>query len=331
MRLWPIVVLLSGCSASQVDLDLMSVLDTNARGVAVHDGGHLASVAMSDQICQVDLTTGAVVQDNDPSEKQESLLDAKGTVALALSDNLFELPLDGEVTSPPFQVTAVDARLSGAGLMALYRSKGGCGVALWDGTDATGFTTDVVSCDGAVGLATSADAAWVADGDAVAAIDTAGNVSLYDAQADLVGFDLADNLAIIGLRGGTSLAAIDAGGQAAWEVSLSGGLHALDVAATEGLVVVSLADDHGGRVLVLDGATGLAIAEHVVPEAVGVAFADDGRALALSTDTQVYFYEVDPTASAFDTPSVAQVDGKKGLGGAAALVGTTLAVVAIVD
>lgn len=331
MRGLTILVLLTGCSASTVDLDLMSTLEAASRGVVVHDGGHLASVAMADQICQVDITTGAVVNDTDPSDATESLLDARGNMALALSDSLFELPLGGDVATVPFTVAPLDGRLTDTGVVALFADGDACGVARWDGAAATGFATDALGCGDGVAMDTSADATWIADGARVGSVSIDGEVALYDVAADLVAWDAADALAVVSLRGSDRVRALTGDGHAAWEVQVAGTVEALDVAAAEGVVVVSLVDDNGGRVLVLDGATGDALVEHLVPEVVGVAIADDGRSLALSTLTDVFFYSVDPHASPLDTPTTTQVEGLAGVTGATAFIGTTLAVVAIVD
>ena len=331
MRQLSLLVLLSGCSASTVDLDLLSTMEATSRGVAVHDGGHLASVAMADQICQVDLTTGEVVADTDPSAATESLLDARGNFALALSDGLFELPLGGDVKSIPFTVAPIDGRITDDGVVALYDADGACGVARWNGTDASGFTTDALACDGAVGVDASADATWIADGGLVASILNDGTVNLYDVGADIVAWNAADQLAVVGLRGDNRVRGLRTDGTAAWEIQVAGDLQAVDAASTEGLVVLSVTDAVGGRVVVLDGTNGDTLVEHVVPEAVGVAIADDGRSLALSTSDAIYFYGVDPKASPLDTPTTTQVAGIAGVSGATAFVGTTLAIVAIVD
>jgi hypothetical protein len=334
MRSLVLLIPLVGCAQPTVDLDLKSVLATSTRGAAVHEGGRLADVAMADQICRVDIDSGAVLGDTDPTDQSERLLDARAD-ALALSNGrLWTIPDDGQAAEVPLTVEPIDGRITDAGILALFTADDGtCGLALWDGASATGLGTGLVRCDGDVAFDVDATTgvAWITDGKGMVSVTPDGVVSEFDATVDTVEWDGADGLAVVAKKLDNWIVGVSADGSTAWTVEVDGELVDLSVADEEGLIVASVANDHGGEIVVLRGATGEQVVSHEVPDQPIVEFSPDGTALALEAPDAIYFYSVDPNASVLDTPTARQVDGAHGVAGGSALVGTAIAIVMIVD
>jgi hypothetical protein len=333
MRLLALLVL-TGCS-STVDLDLRTVLPTAARGVAVHDGGQVADVAMADQVCQIHIPSGAVVGDINPSEGAERLVDAAGAATLALGDGLFTLG-DGAADAVPLTITPIDGRFATQGVVGLFATDdAACGLARWDGASATGQAIPGTDCSGEVGfdLDPAEGVAWVADGATLTATAASGEVVVYDVATDgidAVAWDGAAGVAVVYARGGDELTAFSPKHGVTWATRVAGRLQSVAVADAEGVVVASVATDHGGQILVIDGHTGAALAEHAVPDVPEVAISPDGTGLALQTPDAVYFYTVDPHASPLDTPSTAQSEGATGLSGGTSMLGALLAAAIVV-
>lgn len=335
MRSLVLLIPLVGCAQPTVDLDLKSVLATSTRGAAVHEGGRLADVAMADQICRVDIDSGAVLGDTDPTDASERLVDARSDLALALSNGkLWTIPSSGDAAEVPLTIAPIDGRITDDGILALFAAEdGSCGLAFWDGQSATGLGTDLVRCDGAVAFDVDASTgvAWITDGEGMVSVTPDGVVSEFDATVDAVEWDAADGLAVVAKKLDNWIAGVSADGSTAWTVEVDGQLVDVSVADEEGLVVASVANDQGGEIIVLRGATGEQVVSHDVPDQPIVEFSPDGTALALETPDAIYFYAVDPHASVMDTPTARQVDGAHGVAGGSALVGTAIAIVMIVD
>lgn len=315
------LVAASACSADQsVDLPLRSVLAAATDGVAVHDGARYADAGMIDAICLVDTKSALVVGDHDLLDGTERVFDAHRQTTLAGSGRqLFEIPTEGEARALPLDVEAIDGRVLDDGVAILFAADEGCGVAFHGdaGTVAWGVAA---TCDDDVGFAVdrATGTAWIADGDSLVSVRADGEARRFEAaDADLVAWDAADEVVVFASRGGDFVAALHPDGEIAWSVGVGGGVTDLGAAGGAGLVVVSVASDAGGEIVVLGGAAGEQIVSQITPVAPEVTFASDGLSLALATSDAVYFYDVDPYAHPMDTPTTEQMSSIRGVGGGA--------------
>lgn len=340
----------SACSADRsVDLPLRSVLAAATEGVAVHDGARYADAGMIDAICLVDTKSAMVVGDHDLLDGSERVFDAHRGVTLAGSGRaLFEIPTEGEATALPLDVDAIDGRLLDDGVAVLFATAitrppvgrdataaavYGCGVAFHGDAGTTAWGIEA-ACDATTGFAVdrATGTAWIADGASLTAVRPDGTATRFeDADADLVAWDAADEVVVFAQSGGDFVGALHADGTVAWSVGVEGAVADLGAAGGAGLVVVSVATDAGGEIVVLGGAAGEQIVSHLTPEAPDVTFASDGLSLALATGDAVYFYDVDPLARPMDTPTTDQMSTIKGVGGGAIAGQALLAGAVILD
>jgi dipeptidyl aminopeptidase/acylaminoacyl peptidase len=87
----------------------------------------------------------------------------------------------------------------------------------------------------------------------------------------------------------------DFDGTPRWTAELDDAVVALEHGGTQGIAIVSISDDEGGRVVMLDGWTGLVIEEVATPSVVpGFAVSRDGSTLALVLDDETHFYDLLP-------------------------------------
>lgn len=319
------------CTAEPgVSLQMRSMMAKSTEGVVMQDGAVLGDAGMADWICVIDTVTGAVVGDQDLGDGADKLLDAHGATALAESNGLlYTLDSTTLAPTPSLPVAAISGRVLDDGVTALYQQNG-CGVAFSTSAGDVAWGLDGVTCDTGVGFAAnrSRGDAWVADGKSLATVSAAGVVRTFpEVNADLVDWDSANNTAVIAAHGDDLVRAVDADGLISWGVQVSGNVHDVAVAGAAGLVVVSIARDNGGEIAILDGATGDQLVSYLTPEVPNIEISSDGRSIALTTDTAVYFYDFDPASNPMDTPTTAQVTDVNGVG-AGTLIGVPIATAA---
>ena len=336
---------LTGCSSDGgVGFTLRAVLDAETDGVRLLDDGSTGHAAMIDQLCTFDVDAGEVTGDLDLGPGQEVLMDAEGGDTLArLGGELHRIDAAGTETDR-VGIEAIDARLVGDRIVALVDHDAGCTVAWVDSAreQTAAWAIPETDCSGAVAFDVDrrTGAAWLTDGSHVAQVTPDGTFTRVEADADLVVWDASTGGAVIGATGLGWVQGIDAQGTDAWTRSFDGSLSDLATAGSAGIIAVMMGESEGGALELLDSADGDLTHRYRLPETADVAMSSSGRDMALVTDDRVFLYDVETDTSLVDTPSArgaSREDTWLGVGrgtgtsGATAMVGTAIAVMAIVD
>jgi hypothetical protein len=74
------LIALTGCSNEPLQMVYQQSISTQQRGVALFDSGEDAMIGMESQACTVSTLSGAVGEDFDPSEDDETVHDSSGTL-----------------------------------------------------------------------------------------------------------------------------------------------------------------------------------------------------------------------------------------------------------
>lgn len=319
MRGWWMVLVAGGCTPEGVGLELLSALPGEVEGVALD--GRQARVGMADQVCDVDVLTGEVTRDLQPTAQRERVLDAWGEQVLGtVPDGLFVLDEEAVALYPWRVVDAALDPATDAPVALLETDGGGCLVAF--GTDARAI--DELDCTQLPGFAFDAGSgtAWVADGHLLVRVPREGTPTAWEAGVDQV-VALGDG-AVVGRRGGTRLDAVDSQGERAWTGWLREG-QGVDQLTPFGSGVVVMASDRRGGELVIFGADGSEQGVHPLPGIGGVSVDDAGQTLALTTPDATLFYRV-VGDGAFDVDGDLAASGESvGRGAALTVSGVALA------
>lgn len=339
--LWPlafVIPTLTACSTdAPVDLRVKSVLYASTSGVALRDGLG-AHVGMEAQVCAIDVGTGAVLGDGDPGGR-ERVLDGLGDRVLVRDEaSLFVLDTQPNATTRlRFGVASDHARLLDDGLVAVVPVDDGCAVAYTGGeAEEVAWGVPGLDCDAITDLAVDRDSgrAFLVDGASLVRVDRDGVFARWEGvNADRVVLDAGGREVLLGQRGGDAVQAVDVNANPLWSATFDGTI--ADVASTGplGLFAVSVSNDAGGTLVLVNTADGGARAEYPLPEAPLVDFAEDGSGVALTTPGAVYFYDVDARGGVLATPTVVSAPSNRpvlaGLG-VAGTAGGALLVAAIV-
>ncbi|MCA9572173.1 MAG: hypothetical protein KC656_30245 [Myxococcales bacterium] len=308
--------LASGCTGEGVGFSLLSALPGEVEGVALE--GQRARVGMAGQVCDVDVLSGEVVRDTQPTSAIEHVLATlDGRVLGTVPDGLFLQDAD-QVALWPWP--ALDGALAPEGPVALLEApSGACIVAF--GADARELHE--LDCTGRPGFGYDPDAraAWIADGTTLARIGRDGAASAWDAPVDTV--VATGSGAVVGARGTSRLDAVSADGERLWSGFLRG--QTLEQLAPFAGGVVAMAGDDRGGALAVFGPDGERRGTHPLPGTGTVAVDDAGTTLAITTPDATLFYRVEGDGI-WDVQDGLHAPGGPSAGGVALGVATGLTV-----
>ncbi|TNE92089.1 MAG: hypothetical protein EP330_02745 [Deltaproteobacteria bacterium] len=331
-------VLLTACSADPgVGFTLVSTLPARTDGIAVADGS-VASAAMDDQLCLLDVGDASVIGDTDLGAGTDRLLDAAGDSVLASQKGLYRVSRalgEPEALGMP---DPLDARLYADGAVAVYARDGACGL-VWSTAPDAMWLIPESHCDGEVALAVdrATGTAWLADGTRMARVGADGSYLVWPASADRLSFDPATGFVLAGRRGEAWIGAMDGAGVLVWDRSLPGVLVDVDATGWSGLYSLMLGDAGGGLLEIGDTTSGQPVGEFALPDTADVTLSEDGTTMALARPDEVLFYRVDEDDGWLEAPSDDHAAAPEvsmavvGASTAAGVLGTALLVATITD
>lgn len=284
-----------GDEAVDAPLEYRSTLRVPAMGLALFEDGETGRAGMYATSCPFETSSGNVTGDYDV-DGEETVTDG-GTTALGAETAVLVEPhgvhlVDSaglEDLHESFDVVgATDARLAPGGVVVMTRVGGDCAL-IWPGS---GLSVDV----GCGPMDSAADGLVVVGGDALVSVTDDGTVdTLDDGRADFVVVDDAAAAIYTAREGVAEVRAFEIGGASRWTAEVDGPVVALAHGGDRGLAVVSIELDDGGRVVLLDGQTGVLIEEIDTPSAVpGLAVSRNGGTIALVLDDETHFYDLRP-------------------------------------
>jgi hypothetical protein len=296
MSIWLSLFACGGNDSVSNGLEHRSTLRVPALGLALFDDGEAGRAGMYASSCPFATQNGQVTGDYDIDGDSEAVTDG-GTSAIGAETAVLVEPfavhlIDSagvEDLHETFDVAgATDARLAPDGVVALTRVDGVCAL-VWP---VSGVSVDV-ACGP---IDTTAEGSVVVGGDAVVVVAPDGTTgALVDERADWVVVDDSVEAVYTARKGVPEVRAWDFDGTPRWTAELDDAVVALEHGGTQGIAIVSISDDEGGRVVMLDGWTGLVIEEVATPSVVpGFAVSRDGSTLALVLDDETHFYDLLP-------------------------------------
>jgi hypothetical protein len=296
---------LAACSEG-VTFDLDSTMQAQTRGVALFDWNDTGVAGMFDQTCAFDFRRGVVLGDVvDLPGQDDRVVDGDGQNALVTSAGEAWMVSEwGESWRVETSLAARTAAFSQDGVVVVGEQAGDCAVDWADRGDMTAIPS--VDCGAAsVAAGWESDGVFVADGAVVGHVHPVFGFTAIEANADLLAWDDRTAGLIIARTGGEHVRAVESDGETRWTVRVDGAVASVDVLGWEGLVVVTFERPDGlGEVVVLSNEDGSVRADHVTPVVADVTASPGGDAVALVTDSEVHFYEVDPRVAAIELPAV---------------------------
>ncbi|MCO4744371.1 MAG: hypothetical protein KC912_06245 [Proteobacteria bacterium] len=285
------IALAAGCSTDQVTMEHQGSIWSEARGVAIQDGGERIHMGMDwGTTCAFSLN-GDFQEDYDFPTETDAIHDARNGEALGTSSvGLHFIGRDvADVTMP----SIVDAGLTSTGAIALTNLAGEC-EAQWIGND--GVTSVALGDCGPAELAVAGDLAVLGTQTGAMVVGADGQVIDLPGH-DQVQVDRALDLVYVGATGEHGLTAAGIDGEVVWQTDLPGTL--LDIAdlGEAGMVVASVESGFGGAIAFLDAATGDLLNSVDVPAGVQLASADGGTTLTVTSDWETHVYRVDRDGS----------------------------------
>lgn len=330
MRKLPLIGLIAfaaaGCSDA-LTFDHQSTLYRSTRGVALHDadlgGMGLAQVGMSGTTCEVDTEWASIGTDYDYPGTDESVEDNGnqdgGKVVLIKSEDAVHIQ-SGSMFAPSsdYIVPGVQqGRLLDVGAVAYGEEGGDCYVE-WLGTTVPARTDlGAGSCTAINDMTadpTIGTAIFGTDYGVLSVDPGEAGVVVNEEPTDLIEFDPVTGLVYAAQIGSTEVRGLHPDGLLVWTTDVGGSVIALDDMGSRGAVAVSVDDGASGRIVVLDGYTGVMENDVYTPApADSVKVAGDGRTMALVNSDQVNFYKIG-TASEAWLSGADELDSDWGLG-----------------
>jgi len=277
---------------AELNLDHLSTMESQTRGVVLMDDGQKGHGAMGITTCQFDTLNGWIISDHDMPTAAEEVTDTwRGSVVGVSEEGAHKVMRHaGDV-----EVSGVrDARFLPSGELVVFRAvDAGCEVS-WTDSEAAAVVDGAV-CEGSG----SARAVVASTGEVVASADgevvklSPDDLQGFDDLADFVVYDRHTDLLYLAMEGDREVRGVTLDGERVWHTVLDGPVTAMQWMGGRGKVVAMIDDPDGGRMVVIDGPSGEVEQEQPTPSAdVELSVSEDGTTLAVVTGEEVYFFDV---------------------------------------
>lgn len=293
---------LVGCAAQdEVALEHRSVLETQARGIALDGTGAIANVGMSNTTCDIETSVAGVQADYDYTSDAEVVVDGTeldniGVINLVLTPDTVHVNTPDSPQADPSHPAAgaIDASVIQGGYVVVNDS----GDVTWSTIEGN-VNSEVeagLDVDGGSSLTTdpSSGTAFVATADGVVAVTSSGETfQVTDGVDALVAWDTAADALYVAQPGSTEVQAFEADGTLRWSSQVEGTVAALTEMGAKGNVALSVETGAGGSFVVLDGASGMRTAALSTPSAAqALEVSGSGDVLAVELASAVHFFDI---------------------------------------
>jgi hypothetical protein len=307
MRLLPILGLLAGCAADQVvpvELQHVSVLNVQTRGMALSDDGTVGHAGMYGVTCDFTTRTALVGTDYDFQGEEDLVadgaeLDGRGFTTVTLSPDQTHLTaLETGSTVDARVPNVVHGRLTQDFVAVVRDTQQGCGGGFFSPhaheVDLVIGDLPAEACapDASVAVNREDNALYIAT-DAGVVVMTPGGWTLIEVVADLIAWDPWSAALYAAERGGSEVRAYELDSTLRWSVSLPGQVRNVNHMGEHASAIVVQAKDGAGSLVVLDGSTGAERADLSTPTAgASIVMSASGRTLGVQLPQETHFYRV---------------------------------------
>ena len=286
------LVALGGCAPDALEVDLISTLEQETRGVVLYEDGQRAHAAMMDTTCEFDTLNGWRISEYDLPTSSEIIKDTyQGRVLATSVEAIHVVDPDTWTTSDVELQNVVEARFVNDGVVALQADFDGCTTEWADGSS---VPMPDSACDSGVAVASARDGTlFVATESGLIAAHSDEYVTL-DVAPDRLAWDNQTGILYSAQSGSSTVTAVDSEGTSLWEYELPGDVISIDDMGVRGnVIVLSEGTGETGDLSILNGYTGDLVARHWTPGAnADVVVSGDGTTLAVVLTEQVFFYDV---------------------------------------
>lgn len=294
--------MLAACDTPAEHLSYISTLPTHAKGIRLNHDGTKAYVGMSGMACGIDVQSGTVEQDIDPTEEDERVEDSTGTldrggVVLTSHSNGIHLLTESsmqevleEWAEPTLAMSHVyGARLLSDGFVALSGEERGCTLTRAY-TDRPISTIEIapLSCDSRSQLDIIDTHRWVIYGPSGVVVVDNNTAHYLDIQADVARASSDQNTLMVAYQDTATLVSLH--GTTLKEIKIDGHFTALERFGQDGSFAVTMNTPQGARFGHLDDQLHW-VTSQPIPEASSIAVSGDGRVVAFILPDAVHFYQ----------------------------------------
>lgn len=294
--------MLAGCDTPSEHLKYISTLPAQANGVRLNHDGTKAYIGMSGMACGIDVQSGSVEQDIDPTEEDEKVEDSTGTlehggVVLTSHSNGIHLLTESSIQNtldegmePTLSMKYIyGARLLSDGFIALSADERGCTLTRAH-TNRPTSTIEIapLACDSRSQLDIIDTHRWVIYGPSGVVLVDNNVVHYLNIQADVARVSSDQTSLMVVYQDTATRMSLD--GTTLEEININGHFTALERFGQDGSFAVTMDTPQGARFGHLDAQLHW-VTSQPIPEASSIAVSGNGRVVAFILPDAVHFYQ----------------------------------------